>query len=264
MRIKNQVRRLLASFPQYLKKRWLFRRRPWPALKLCDLPRQVCYVAFIDLLGFGSKVEQDIDGALDAYDRIFSRIREESPKMLRSTNITVVSDSLLLTSATLLDIIKACFSIQHTALFDNVLVRGAITHGVHVEVRRAQNLYLVSPALVQAVRIEQTIGHPLVVLDPAIAVPVSFYPHAGMNPLDRWLFFYDGCWVVSPFYRYFFQSVMTRVSYMMEEHPEHKAKYEWLLGLYRAVTAGEWLVPGPPEDRRGTQQINPVDSCRRG
>ncbi len=245
------MRRLLASFPQNLKKHWRFRERRWRTLKLCNLPRQVCYVAFIDLLGFGDKVDQDIDGALYTYDNIFSRIQEESPKILQSTNITVASDSVLLTGTTLLDIVRACFYVQHSALFNNVLVRGGITHGVHVEARNGQNLYVVSPALVQAVRIEQRIGHPLVVLDPTIEVPLSFYPHPGMNPLDRWLVFYDGCWVVSPFYRYFFQSVMTRISYMMEEYPEHKAKYEWLLGLYRAVAAGECLVPGLPEDRRG-------------
>ena len=234
----------------YLKRRW----RRWHALTLRDLPRQSRYVAFIDLLGFGSKVEQDIDGALETYDRIFSRIWEDSPGMIQSTTITVASDSVLLTSATLSDIVRACWSIQHIALFDQALVRGAIAYGVHVEARRAKNLYVVSPALIRAVRLERTIGHPLVILDPAIKVPLSFYPQAGMHPFERGLFFYDGSWMVSPFYRYFGPSAMARVSYMMEVHPEHKAKYEWLLGLYKAVIAGELLVPKPHSGTLGERE----------
>jgi hypothetical protein len=243
----NQARKLITSPLQYLKRRWRFRRRRWPEPKLHDLPRQSRYVAFLDLLGFGSKVEQDMDGALRTYDAIFSRIREISLGLLRSTTIAVASDSVLLTSETLEEILHACHYMQHFALFHETLIRGGIAHGVHVEARSRRNLYVVSPALIQAVRLEHNTGHPLVVLDPAIEVPRSFYPYPGQHVLDRLLFFYDGCWVVSPFTRYFCQSAMTRVAMMMEDHPEHKAKYEWFLGLYSAVTAGEWLVPPIPQ-----------------
>jgi hypothetical protein len=250
----------LVSSLHSLELRWRFRnlwllfrrqRRWWPAPNLRDLPRRRHYVAFLDLLGFGSKVEHDLDGALDTYDRIFRRIRGMSPSLLPSTTIAVVSDSVLLTSATLFEILQACHYFQHFALFENTLVRRGIGHGVQVQARRGQNLYVVSPALVQAARIEHTICHPCVVLAPAIEVPRSLYPCAGMHPFDRLLFFYDGAWVVSPFTRYFGESAMTRVAMMLNDHPEHKAKYDWFLGLYRAVTAGEWLVPDPAGDPRG-------------
>ena len=98
----------LVSSLHSLELRWRFRnlwllfrsqRRWWPAPNLRDLPQQRHYVAFLDLLGFGSKVEHDLDGALDTYDRIFRRIRGMSPSLLPSTTIAVVSDSVLLTSA---------------------------------------------------------------------------------------------------------------------------------------------------------------------
>lgn len=260
MRSWNKTLKRLVSALQSVELRWRFRKRRWPESNLRERPRRRHYVAFLDLLGFASKVEQDLDGALQTYDRIFSRIREMSPGLFRSTTIAVASDSVLLTSATLPEILRACHYLQHFALFENTLVRGGIAYGVHVEARRGQNLYVVSPALVQAVRLERTISHPCVVLDPAIEVPRSLYPRAGMHPFDRLLFFYDDCWVVSPFTRYFGETAMTRVAMMMNDHPQHKAKYEWFCGLYNAVTAGERLVPDPggisvapnnPTDRAG-------------
>jgi len=238
----RQLRELRRRFP----------RRRWPAPNLRSLPRQRRYVAFLDLLGFGNKVEQDLDGALETYDRIFSRIREMSPRLFRSTTVAIVSDSVLLTSASLVEILRACHYIQHFALVENTLVRGGVTHSVHVEARRGQNLYVVSPALVRAVRLERTIRRPCVALDPAIKVPKSFYPRPGMHPFERLLFFYDDCWVVSPFTIYWGQSAMTRVAMMMVDHPEHSAKYKWFIGLYQAVTAGEWLVPATSKHRCDT------------
>jgi len=239
----NHVRRLPRSLRYHLKRLWHFRGRRWPAPKLTRLPRRNCYVAFIDLLSFGSKVAQDVDGALGTYDEIFREIREMSPWWFQSTTIAVVSDSVFLTSMTLPEIVLACRYIQQSAIFNAVLVRGAITHGVHVEARHTQSLFMVSPALVQAVRIAHSIDRPSIVLDSALEVPLSFYPHAGMDPFERWLFFYEGCWVVSPFFPYFSHSTRSRISHMMGADPEHKSKYEWFLGLYKAVTAGEKLLP---------------------
>lgn len=220
-----------------------FPARRWAAPNLSEVPRRRRYVAYLDLLGFGGKVEADCKAALNTYDRIFARIREMSPRLFKATTIAVASDSVLLTSTTLKEIARACHYIQHFALFEDTLVRGGVAYGVHIEARRGQNLYVVSPALVRAVRLEQSIGHPCVALDPGIKVPASYYPRPGMLPLQRLLFFYDGLWVVTPFTMYWAQSAATRVAMMLRDHPEHRKKYRWFLGLYRAVIRGDWLVP---------------------
>lgn len=239
----NKMHGLLAGPLRALRRRRIFPRRRWPAPHLADLPRRDLYVAFLDLLGFAGKVENNFEEALATYDAVFSRIREMSPRQFPTLTIDVASDSVLLTSATLVEIVRGCHHFQHLALFHDTLVRGGITHGLHLQARRAKNLYVVSPALVRASRLEHTVSHPCIALDSAIEVPQSLYPRPGMHPLERLLFFYDGRWIVSPFTIYWFQSAMTRVGLMMDAHPEHRAKYEWFLGLCDAVAAGDWLVP---------------------
>lgn len=226
-----------------LKERWHYRKRRWPSPNLQKSPRQNRYVGFLDLLGFGKQIEQNLDSALGTYDQIFSRFRELWPSVYRSVEISIVSDSILVTSTNLHEIVLACNHIQHLSLFQDTLVRGGIAHGVHIEARHKQNYYVVSPALVRAVCLEKTVHYPCVVLDPAIIVPISFYPRPGMHPLERLLFFYDSKWIVSPFTKYWFQSARTRVSMMKSDHQEHAPKYEWFLGLCDAILAGDWLVP---------------------
>jgi hypothetical protein len=49
--------------------------------------------------------------------------------------------------------------------------------------------------------------------------------------------------IVNPFNYIWFYSAGTRVRQMLENHPEHKVKYNWFLALKKAVSEDRALIP---------------------
>lgn len=66
----------------------------------------------------------------------------------------------------------------------------------------------------------------------------------GAGPLDRPVLFFDGLRIVHAFGPTWNESAAGRMARLAARYPEHRGKYEWLVRLYKAVSAAEALTSG--------------------
>ena|ERR1700730_3988863 len=203
------------------------------------------YCGFVDVLGFGAATLADLHHALELYEELLDS-SEFLSSLRKNVRISVHSDSFVLVSDGLGDVIGATQALQWSVLMKDYLVRGAIAYGSHAEGEKSGVRFIVSAAISKAVALEKTVKWPCVALHPDIEVPDEWWFAQG-----RPLLYFDSLRIVSPFNKFWFQSAMTRVSQLLERYPEHAAKYNWFLSLYSAVEAGEQLVPPEVRDRLG-------------
>ena len=84
----------------------------------------------MDLLGFSDVVDARLDEAMESYDRIFAQFKSLSPDMFPTLEISVASDSVVLSSPILGEVLAACHGIQFQSLcLANTLVRGGVAYG---------------------------------------------------------------------------------------------------------------------------------------
>ena len=223
--------------------RRMMQPRDWLAPQLGGLPREHRFVAFVDLLGFSHSVITDLDEAIATYDHLFDEIRHIGRGAFPTLEIVVASDSVIFTSVHLAEVLSACQTMQFIALAADTLVRGGIAYDLHIQRTEERNLYVVSPALVKAVRLERAVLHPCIALHSSVQIPGFAYPQPGQSNFERLLLYFDAMWVVNPFNIMWGSSAMTHVSQLLERFPQHRAKYQWFLSLYEAVRSGHPLVP---------------------
>lgn len=200
------------------------------------------YVAFCDVLGFSHAVENHFDATIRLYKEFKSRIADWP--FPEKANISVYSDSILIICDELPPLLYAVQSLWFATLTQDWLIRGGVTYGKYWEDRSNGNLFVVSDALVRAVRLEATIKVPGVVLSPEIEVPLSAWVARFRDGrFSAPLLYFDGLNVINPFNPYWFASARMRVCQLMNEFPQHSAKYDWFLKLSDDVEADELLVP---------------------
>lgn len=221
----------------------LLREKSRPEPRLRALPRENRYVAFLDILGFGHRVEEDFEDALETYDEVFEQLRYLGPNMFPSLSLSVISDSILVTSPNFWEIVQVCSSLQFLTLTRDCLLRGGIAFDAHLQTVAGDNLYVVSRALVAAVRLERTISRPCVAIHSSVSIPPSAYLRPNQSNFERLLLFFDGLWIVNPFNPLWGHSAMTRVCQLQDRYPQYAEKYEWFLRLYQAVRDGAPLIP---------------------
>jgi len=198
------------------------------------------YVAFIDVLGFSHRIENDFAGALDAYRQLLHNVDILNPPS--TVSLRIYSDALLVSSSELLPLVKAIHTLNFLTLVGDCLVRGGIGYGLHAEQESGTNTFVVSQALSRAVETEKQIRRPCVALHDSVSIPEFFW----LNDADtflRPLLFFDGIALVNPFSIMWGVSAGHRVEMMREQYPEHREKYDWFLRLYEAVRNREALVP---------------------
>ena len=200
------------------------------------------YVAFCDVLGFSHAVENHFDATIQLYLEFKNRIADWP--FPEKANISVYSDSILIVCDELAPLLYAVQSLWFATLTQNWLIRGGVAYGKYWEDRSNGNLFVVSDALVRAVRLESTIKVPGVVLSPEIEVPLSAWVTRFRDgPFSAPLLYFDGLNVINPFNPFWFASARSRVCQLMNEFPQHSAKYDWFLKLSDHVEADELLVP---------------------
>jgi hypothetical protein len=162
----------------------------------------------------------------------------------RDVRLTIYSDAVLLTSTSLVRISEAVQSLWFIALQHDLMIRGAITQGKYWELRRGNNLLVMSDALVRAVRLEKLVGVPAVAVADDIVVPDDFWVQRFQSGLlaAPLLHFRDRV-IVNPFNPFWLRSARGRAATLMEEYPKHRDKYLWFLALHAAVEAEAELVP---------------------
>lgn len=200
------------------------------------------YVAFCDVLGFSHAVESDFDATIHLYKEFRDRISDWP--FPEKANVSVYSDSILIVCDELPPLLYAVQSLWFATLTQDWLIRGGIAYGRYWEDRSNGNLFVISEALVRAVRLESTIKVPGVALSPEVEVPLSTWVSRFQDgPLSAPLLHFDGLSIVNPFNQYWFTSARMRVSQLLDQYPQQSAKYEWFLRLSEEVESHQPLVP---------------------
>lgn len=200
------------------------------------------YVAFCDVLGFSHAVENHFDATIRLYMEFKDRISDWP--LSEKASVSVYSDSILIVCDELAPLLYAVQSLWFATLTQDWLIRGGIAYGKYWEDRSNGNLFVVSDALVRAVRLESTVKVPGVVLSPEVEVPLSAWiTRFRDGPFSAPLLHFNGFNVVNPFNPYWFASARMRICQLLNDSPEHAAKYEWFLKLSDQVDSREPLVP---------------------
>lgn len=204
------------------------------------------YVAFCDILGFSSSVATDFNKTLTIY-RQFGDLMSGAPFNRSDVNLTMYSDSILVTGLNLELVIQAVQSLWFIALASDLMIRGGVARGRYWEKRQGNDLLVVSDALVRAVKIEKLVSVPAVVLADDIEVPDSlwlrqFLP-SGDGILNTPVLHFRDRNIVNPFNPMWLLSAGRRAEQLMEASPGYMDKYLWFLALHSAVTSRRALVP---------------------
>jgi hypothetical protein len=194
------------------------------------------YCGFIDILGFGDATQNDLPVVLSLYEELLDKaewLQASRPPV----RVSVYSDSFVLVSPELAPLIACARTLQFMLLFENCLFRGAIAYGAHVEGEKAGTRFIISAGISKAVAYEKKLKWPCVALHPDLEIPDEAWGDNG-----RYLLYFDGLRIVSPFNIAWYRTAGTRVMRMTKEHPEHMAKYDWFMRLHEAH-AKQRLIP---------------------
>lgn len=206
------------------------------------------YIGFFDALGFSRRVLSSFDEALAVYNTVmkFADLGEFVESRPESS-FRILSDAIVVASPKLTDVVIAANLLQFASLASaNVLLRGGIGYGLHVESLSRGHLFVVSEALVRAVAVEKTVRNPCIALDERIVPPPgAWFPYE--NNFHRMLLYYEKRWLVNPLTPAWGVSAATRVENLKDEYPEHSDKYDWFLEFHRRIFGAEPLIPLPDE-----------------
>ena len=199
------------------------------------------YVAFVDILGFSKSVENNYDKMITIYQKILERLKDTTD-YIPEVSVKIFSDSLLLVSTKLGNIVTMVNLLHFATLSENWMIRGGIGFGNHIELDDSGDYYVLSHGLIEAVSIEKEIRNPCVAVSSRINVPAHWW-----NPLEsnyvRGLLYYNDRIIVNPFGIMWGHSAMTRASLLLDEYPEYAEKYSWFINLYNAVNSDNPLIP---------------------
>lgn len=200
------------------------------------------YVAFCDVLGFSQAVENHFDQTIAVYKEFMGSIRDWP--FPEKADISVYSDSILIVCSELPPLLYAVQSLWFATLTQNWLIRGGIAYGKYWEERENGSLFVVSDALVRAVRLEASVRVPAVVISPEVELSMApWVTRFSHGPFAAPLLHFQGINFVNPFNPYWFASARMRISQLWSEFPQHEEKYRWLLALSDALEREETLVP---------------------
>lgn len=205
------------------------------------------FVGFIDLLGFGHRVEHEFQSTLELYDDLTHELRSVGPRVLANVRLDVLSDSILLSASDLASVVQAVRLSWSTITRYEFLARGGIAVGLHVEASAENSRYIVSQALVRAVQQEKAIKHPCVALCDLVPPPEAFVPYD--SNIERPLLWYEGSWIVNPLSLFWGTSAIGHAEDLLSRYPAHRTKYEWFIELGKAVLRPTPLIPTEAEYR---------------
>jgi hypothetical protein len=200
------------------------------------------YVAFCDVLGFANAVETRFAETIEVYIEFMERMRNWP--FPAKAEVSVYSDSILIVSDELPAVINAVKNLWFATLTQHWLIRGGIAYGNYWETRENGNLFVVSDALVRAVRLESTVSVPAVAFSPEVDLTLAAWvPRFQHDLLDAPVLHFRGLSFVNPFNPYWFASARVRVVQLLEQFPQYEKKYTWFLDLSEAVARDEVLIP---------------------
>jgi hypothetical protein len=200
------------------------------------------YVAYCDVLGFSNSVLANFEIASRAYAQFRSTIRDFP--FHKEVRISMYSDSIVIVSDKLNPVLSATQTLWFVALANQWMLRGGIAYGHYWERKEDGNVFVVSDALVRAVRVEKSIKVPAIGVSDEVVIDDLIWA-------VRWrhgifvvpVLHYEGRTIANPFNLYWFTSAKMRARTMLEEFPDYREKYEWFLSLSESVGRDDILVP---------------------
>lgn len=190
----------------------------------------------------GAQVATDFDETLALYSDLTGYLADLGTRA-PGTQVRVFSDTILVVGSQLFPVLSVANTVSFVALTKDCLVRGGVAFGPHAELEGPGSLFVLSQPLVWAAELEKTVRSPCIAIHSS-ALPVLETDELLRLPIHRRpLLYYDRKWIVNPFNIFWGTSAGTRVSQLRALHPEHREKYDWFLGLYNAVAAGDTLIP---------------------
>lgn len=206
------------------------------------------YLAFCDILGFSAMVLSDFENTLSLYRDFGNTLA--GADYLNDVEITMYSDSVLITGQDLYRVASAVQILSFIALSQNFMIRGAITYGKYWEKKTERSLMVASDALIRAVNLESSIGIPAVAIADDIEInDLVWARFFADGPFSTPIFHYRDRNIVNPFNHFWFASAGNRAQQLLEEHPRHKDKYLWFLALHTAVASGKNLTPDGKQEQ---------------
>ena len=199
------------------------------------------YVAFIDILGFGNQVINKFENTISIYQEILGDILIVEV-VKTNVSIQIYSDSIVLSSEELHHLILVVNTVLMQTLRRGFLARGGIGFGNHVEVHDGHNFYIISQALVNAAIVEKSIKYPCVAIHDSVRIPEEYWM-GEVPPILRTILHFEGISLVSPLNMFWGTSAIGIASYLSEQYPKHKGKYDWFLRLCEAIFREEKMVP---------------------
>lgn len=221
---------------------WACRQNYFNSMSVSPVPMK--YVGFCDVLGFSSAVLGDFDAAIALYQQFRNEVK--GLPFPSKAQVSIYSDSILVVSDDLPAVVNTIVTLSCVALMKGWLIRGGVAYGRYWEEKENGNLFVVSDALVKAVAIEKTVKVPAVVISEDIPLGIeAWVPRFQYGVIKAPLLYFHGLSIVNPFNEYWFASAKIRARRLLEAHPKHADKYEWLLSLVEAVEKDDILIPEP-------------------
>ena len=212
-----------------------------PSQPLRDIPPNQRYVAFVDILGFGSRVLDEFDSVLDVYQDL---IDLHPTQLVRTEGVStrILSDAFVVISEAFEPLVPIIRGLHMITLSKGYLIRGGIGFGRHIEATNDGNYAIVSQALVHAVGVEKRIKHPCVAIHESVPIPPG-YLDPRFTPFDRGVLCFDGISMICPLSLFWGRSAIEQVLTLKAKYPEHAEKYDWFLRLCGTMRSGDPLIP---------------------
>jgi len=131
-----------------------------------DIEYEEKFVAFIDILGFGSLINQNKEDSIKVIQSLNEDINHvlwaisEDKYLDESLSIKLFSDCFCLSSSDIFLILKEVSYLQNFLSLNGIFVRGAISKGLHFE----NNNIIFSRGLIEAHELEKVAKYPRVIL----------------------------------------------------------------------------------------------------
>ncbi len=202
------------------------------------------FVAFCDVLGFSNAVQDRFEETILIYTEFMELMRNWP--MPEKAEVSIYSDSILVVADDLPSVLQAVKNLWFATLCQDWMIRGGIAYGRYWEHRENGHLFVVSDALVRAVKIESEVGYPAVAFSPEIELGLQYWvPRFERGALAAPVLSFNGLTFVNPFNPFWFASAGMRAGQLLARFPDHEKKYSWFLKLCEAIERDELLVPEP-------------------
>lgn len=198
------------------------------------------YCAFIDLLGFKNRMINNFEETVKYYTNFYSskndiqamnRLREEihkfvqNKKSINDTKTSMFSDSIIISSSNLKDILYEIAQLTAWLLSLDFLFRGGIGYGKFYEVDSCKDILLVSEGLVQAVEIESKHAkYPRIMLHESVIKELQFILENSENSIFDFARYIiqdeSNSWFINPFF------LNPNISDIIESNKKNIKKYK--------------------------------------